>query len=130
MKTVRLSQDVWNEIAKRGKFGESEDDVLRRTFGIKPSALSRVNGRPTVDSAKDRMHSKVYDEGTPKAYLKVGFQSGSEQHFKLPQDKTDKRAIRNTLSNALLFGKRNGASRGQLFAIRKALTEMGYHLTK
>jgi len=34
MKTIRISDEVWAEIAKRGKFGETEDDVLQRIFGI------------------------------------------------------------------------------------------------
>jgi hypothetical protein len=31
---VTLSDVVWGEIATRGDFGESEDDVLRRVFGL------------------------------------------------------------------------------------------------
>jgi hypothetical protein len=127
---VRLSDEVWKEIAKRGRFGESEDDVLRRVFGIKPSELGQSGVAPMPDAATARMHSRVYEAGTAKAYLKVRFENGDEQHFKLPADKSDKRAIRDALTGALLFGKKNGASRGQLFAIRKALTDMGYHLTK
>lgn len=34
MRTIRISEEVWNAIAERGKFGESEDDVLRRVFNI------------------------------------------------------------------------------------------------
>jgi hypothetical protein len=33
-KQVMLSDTVWGEIAKRGNFGESEDDVLRRVFEL------------------------------------------------------------------------------------------------
>ena len=32
MRTIRISNEVWDEIAKKGKFGENEDDVLRRQF--------------------------------------------------------------------------------------------------
>ena len=38
-KQVMLSDTVWSEIAKRGNFGESEDDVLRRVFEL-PQATS------------------------------------------------------------------------------------------
>jgi len=31
-KTVRIPQDVWDVIAKHGKFGETIGDVLRRIF--------------------------------------------------------------------------------------------------
>ncbi len=34
MRTIKISEEVWNEIAKRGKFGETEDDVLKRIFNI------------------------------------------------------------------------------------------------
>ncbi len=34
MRNIRISEEVWKEIANRGKFGETEDDVLRRVFGI------------------------------------------------------------------------------------------------
>lgn len=38
MRTIKISQEVWEEIAKRGKFGETEDDVLRRIFNIGSSS--------------------------------------------------------------------------------------------
>lgn len=31
-----VSDEVWNEIAKRGKFGETEDIVLRRVLDLQP----------------------------------------------------------------------------------------------
>jgi len=34
MRTLEVSNAVWDEIAKRGKFGETVDDVLRREFSI------------------------------------------------------------------------------------------------
>ena len=37
MRTIRISGPVWDEIAARGKFGETPDDVLRRVFGIDQS---------------------------------------------------------------------------------------------
>ena len=41
MKRVAISDDVWAEIARRGKFGETEDDVLRRVFDLKPLPTPR-----------------------------------------------------------------------------------------
>jgi hypothetical protein len=35
MRTIRISEDVWQEIADRGKFGETPNTVLERVFGIK-----------------------------------------------------------------------------------------------
>lgn len=31
-RTVRITHDVWDQIAKHGKFGETVSDVLRRIF--------------------------------------------------------------------------------------------------
>ena len=35
-RTIQISDAVWNAIAERGKFGETEDDVLRRVFNLSP----------------------------------------------------------------------------------------------
>ncbi len=138
MKSIRISDEVWQEIAKRGKFGETEDDVLKRVFKIRPNGpdqdggLLQPNARTSVRGhfATDKMHAKVYREGYGR-YLKVRFHgSGEEQNFDLPEDRSDKRAIRSALESALNFGEKNNASKGQLFAIRKALTDADYHLTK
>ena len=133
MRNIRISDEVWEEIAKRGRFGETADDVLMRVFSINPSAgdhRSQLDSGADPSRATDRMHARVYGEGGD-ANLKVRFQgSGEEQHFRLPRDRSDKRTIRAALSKALQFGRKNRASRGQMFAIRKALTETGYHLTK
>ena len=60
MKTVRISDEVWEEIAKRGKFGETEDDVLRRVFGInKREPTNRVTGRTRRQFATVRMTARV-----------------------------------------------------------------------
>ena len=46
MKTIRISEDVWNAMAERGKFGETPDDVLRRVFAIKePSKKMKTGNR-------------------------------------------------------------------------------------
>ncbi len=132
MRTIRISDDVWQEIAKRGKFGETEDEVLKRVFRIESDESAAGIVAPTRQSrlGADRMHAKVYHDQNA-ACLRVHFHgSGAEEKFELPGDRSDKRAIRATLESALDFGERNGASKGQLFAIRKALTEAGYHLTK
>lgn len=34
MKTIRISDDVWNAMAEHGKFGETPDDVFRRILKI------------------------------------------------------------------------------------------------
>jgi negative regulator of replication initiation len=39
MKTIRISDDVWNAMAEYGKFGETPDDVLRRVLKISPNTI-------------------------------------------------------------------------------------------
>lgn len=34
MRNIQISDEVYNKIAKEGKFGETTDDVLRRKYGI------------------------------------------------------------------------------------------------
>ena len=36
MRTVRISEEVWESIAQRGKFGKTVDDVLRRLLNLGP----------------------------------------------------------------------------------------------
>ena len=36
IKNVCMSQEVWDEICKHGKFGDSVEDVLRRILEMKP----------------------------------------------------------------------------------------------
>ena len=36
MITIHISDEVWNEIYKRGRLRETEEDVLRRVFNLKP----------------------------------------------------------------------------------------------
>ena len=37
MRTIRISEDVWNVMKNNGDFGDSADDVLRQLLGIKES---------------------------------------------------------------------------------------------
>lgn len=72
-KSIEISQEVWNEIAKRGTFGESEDTVLRRVFGIgnvseispatggqskKSGARANAWGRETADKIAEDLGAK------------------------------------------------------------------------
>lgn len=131
MRNVKISDAVWEEIAKLGRFGETEDDVLRRVFGIEnvlsettsPSASRR--GRGNVRYATKRMSARV-----EVGHLVVTFEDGVRDRWKLP-DRQDKAAIRAIRDEAVKFALENDASDpGQTNAVRKALTDAGYHLTK
>jgi hypothetical protein len=138
MRTIRVSDVVWNAIAERGRFGETEDDVLRRVFSIpaahtSPFEIADSNGgkqgqatsaRRRTNRAERRMRAIV--EGDR---LHVSFAGGGTREWALPT-RTDKPEIRDVLYDALDFARKNRATEGQQNAVRKALTEAGYHLTK
>jgi hypothetical protein len=61
--------------------------------------------------------------------LVVEFVGGERKEFHLgPRE--DKVRIRQTRDAAVGFARENGASLGQENAVKKALTDAGYHLTK
>jgi len=138
MHTIQVSDPVWAQIAKRGKFGETEDDVLRRVFDIPKnlpspgeilSSLPRESRRrppslPRRTIARQRMSSNV--DGNQ---LYVSFQGGPDRTWKLPPH-SDKATLRNVRAEAVSFAQENGATLGQVNAVKKALTDNGYHLTK
>jgi len=49
MKTIRISDEVWAEIAKRGKFGETEDDVLSHRSWVDGFIVNPTLPPPTPD---------------------------------------------------------------------------------
>lgn len=135
MHTIIISEPVWQAIASRGKFGETEDDVLRRVFNlaantnttggseVNATMRQRISG-PRHSRATDRMSS--YISGTS---LQVSFASGPSSSWPLPS-KTDKTALRAMRDEAIAFATKNKATIGQVNAVKKALTDAGYHLTK
>ena len=130
MKRIVMSEDVWAEIARRGKFGETEDDVLRRVFNLSPvPAPRRLTGGSPPGRGSLRYASKVMRPRVQGGQLSVEFEDGMKHSWQLPS-KNDKEAIRKVREAAVKFATQNGGTRGQAFAVMKALTEAGYHLTK
>ena len=139
MHNIIVTEPVWQAIASRGKFGETEDDVLRRVFGLPAasgtnevhetkqgsgaSTMRRASG-PRRSLATDRMSSYLSNN-----QLHVSFVSGPSTSWKLPS-KTDKASLREVREKAITFAKKHGATLGQVNAVKKALTDAGYHLTK
>ena len=135
MQTITISEPVWQAIASRGKFGETEDDVLRRVFNLpansdptgdheaKQPTRQRASG-PRRSLATDRM--SAYLSGSQ---FHVSFVSGPSSTWPLPS-KTDKAALRAMRDKAIAFATKNAATIGQVNAVKKALTDAGYHLTK
>lgn len=134
MKTIRISDEVWGEIAKHGKFGETEDDVLRRVFGISSkiekvesvtmTTPSHLGSRRKSKIATDRLSADISGEE-----FVVEFMSGPSDRWVLP-DRHDKLAISQVTHQAMAFAEKHGATDGQINYVRKALTDAGYHITK
>ena len=129
MRTVRVSDEVWDQIAKRGKFGESVDDVLRRVFGLdaavenevsdeRQSRAPRFSTGRRRNKATNRMSSHVSN-----GRLVVDFAAGHRREFTTPE-KSDKSGIRRVRDEACAFAEEHGATvstigmkRGRLNAI-------------
>ena len=129
MRTIRISEEVWKAIAERGKFGETEDDVLRRVFGIKPPTVAATvdgrRGRGNTRHATKRMSARV-----ESGQLVVEFSEGPAERWTLP-DRTNKDDIIRLRQGAVDFALANGASDpGQKNAVLKALTDAGYYISR
>ena len=147
MRTIGISEEVWQEIAKRGKFGETEDDVLRREFKLPEASGSTQlpplveRGSPSLSSRRPsapngRMNTRRASLATRRmssyvsgGRLHVGFEGERERSWPLP-DRSDKVAIRRIRDEAVDFARAGGATIGQENAVKKALTESGFHLMK
>lgn len=92
------------------------EDVYRNTI-----PASQRSGRKT----KNTLSTRVTDSGK----LIADFNNGSRMEWVLPSrdDKTQIRKIRDEVKR---FAQKNEATIGQINAIRKALTDAGYHLIK
>lgn len=133
MRTIRISEDVWQVIANHGKFGETEDDVLRRILKLPPLSESgdltrsseiKTGRLPRRFFATKRMSSNISNN-----QLQITFQDGTSRSWALPA-KSDKAGIKMVRDKAVAFAKENGATIGQMNAVKKTLTDNGYHLTK
>ena len=133
MKSISVSLPVWEAIASRGKFGETEDDVLRRVFGLsgkkaepgaKTTNAAKSESGPRRSFATDKLSS--YISGNE---LRVEFASGPSKSWKLPP-KSDKTGIRAVRDAAVGFAESKKATLGQVNAVKKTLTDSGYHLLK
>ena len=139
MRTIKISEEVWQAIANHGKFGETEEDVLRRIFKLPASSMSgRDHNNLEVGSplphreSSGRRRSFAIQRMTSfinRNQLHIEFQDGTLSSWTLP-DRSDKPGIRALLDKAIEFAQKNKASLGQINAVRKTLTSEGYHLTK
>ena len=133
MKTIRISEEVWTAIAAQGKFGETEDDVLRRVFKI-AITNSRSNGQPAKEPGqqygwKERRATDRMTQTVNGNKLILQFDSGPRFERALPA-KENRPAIRKVRDEAVEFVRSNGGTDGQEKAAIRALTSRGYHIAK
>jgi hypothetical protein len=126
MRTVKISEEVYGEIAKRGKFGETVDDVLRRQFRIAERPEKEGTHLVRTILARRRMSPSVRD-GEAGVKLEVDFQGGPSRQFALPS-RDETAGFRVVLEEALRWAKEQGATDGQSAYIRKVLHQAGYYL--
>lgn len=132
MRSIKISDAVWEAIAERGKFGETENDVLRRVFDLAPEQVaerfmsSGRRGRGNRRYAKKRMSARA-----ERGQLVVEFvEDGTTKRWELP-DRSDKEAIKHLRKEAIAFALKHGASDpGQTNAVRKALTDADYYISR
>jgi negative regulator of replication initiation len=125
MRTIRISEEVYGEIAKRGSFGETPDDVLRRVFKLpNKSEGIRTGGRRSPRKSTNRMSTRVEN-----GKLHVSFQTGNAESWDLPS-KNDTEGIREVRDQAVKFAEMYDATVGQVNAVKKALTDNGYYVSR
>jgi negative regulator of replication initiation len=133
MKMIRVSDEVWAAIAAQGKFGETEDDVLRRAFKISINN-SRSSGQPAKESSqqygwKERRATNRMTQTVNGNKLILQFDSGPRFEKTLPA-KENRAAIRKVRDEAVEFVRSNGGTDGQEKAAIRALTSRGFHIAK
>lgn len=138
MSMIRVSDEVWAEIAARGKFGETEDMVLRRVFNItekqaasKTAAveLGHVPDNGAEHNWKKRKATvRMTQTVTSGNKLVLAFDTGQKGEWTLPS-RDEVAAIRRIRDEAVAFVRGNGGTAGQQHAAIRALTSRGYHIT-
>lgn len=124
MKTIRISEEVWQEIAKIGKFGETPDDVLMKVFNLVSEGKNAIRIKSRLRKSVRSMSSRIVD-----GHLNVRFYKGPSNKWILP-DKNDVDGIRNIRKQINQFVEKNGGTIGQRNAAYKELTENGYLVSR
>ena len=133
MRTIRVSEEVWQAIASHGKFGETEDDVLRRILKLPPQSTIDDSTKPLLigggrvprgSFATQRMSAHISNN-----QLQITFQDGSSRSWPLP-NRSDKTGIKAVRDKAVTFAREHGATIGQVNAVKKTLTDNEYWTTK
>lgn len=141
--TIEVSDLVsaWLVDERERRPDQSYDDILRSLIGLpvrarsssasaaKPSQHSvspSVSVRSTARASVATRRLQSYISGNE---LVVGFVGAPERRWPLPP-RNDKRRIRAVRDEAVSFVTQQGATIGQQNAVKKALTDAGFHLIK
>ena len=126
MRTIKISDEVWDVIERNGKFRETEDDVLRRLLNISSNGTKEnVEAR----AWKERRATVRMTQNVQNNELILKFDSGATFRQPLPA-KESISEIRRVRDAAIEFVKKNGGTKGQEHAAIRALTSRGYHVTR
>lgn len=129
-RTISISTEVWNEIAKRGRFGETPDDVLRRVFKLEKKRGPDGGTVPAGFRTRTCVASRPLSAKVEKGVLRLAFADGPSYRWLLAS-RADKDIIRQVRRDAVAWAEENGATNpGQTNAVKKALTDARYYLTK
>jgi negative regulator of replication initiation len=130
MRTIRITDEVWQAIAARGTFGETEDDVLRRVFElVEPATKEQAKGLGRRGRGDTRYATKRMSTWVSDGQFIVEFEDAARQQWTLPKT-DDKEGIRRVRDAAVQWALEQGASDpGQTNAVRKALTDAGYFVS-
>lgn len=125
MRTIKISDEVWDVLAKDGKFGETADDVLRRLLKV-----DHINNGPPIKPRawKERRATvRMTQNNCRNNELVLRFENGATFRQPLPpKHKTSE--IRRLRDAAVAFVKQHGGTTGQEHAAIRALTSNGYHV--
>lgn len=127
-RVVRVSDDVYEGLKRLAKpFEDTPDSVIRRLLGPQPSTATQLGAasvprQRSPNKSDRRMRAEV--EGRT---LSIQFEGDAEKTWDLPS-KGDKIALRVVRDKAWTFARDRGASKGQLAAIQKSLSDAGYYL--
>lgn len=132
MKTIRISEEVYDAITALMKVRETDDDVMRRVLKIS-SNDRQTNGSSASEQRrygwKERRATDRMTQTVKNNKLILEFDSGARFEKTLPP-KENRAAIRKLRDEAVEFVKSNGGTEGQEKAAIRALTSRGYHIAK
>ena len=128
MKTIRISEEVWQDISKKGVFGKTPDIVLRREFGIDQTSNNLDNASYGQSASPNTIHRNTsFNRRFEDGYYIVEASNGAKFNEALPE-KWDKDEILRLTENVRQFTKAQGGTIGEINASSKKLTEAGYHI--